>query len=747
MTSLVECPAFLQAYTAIPNIELRITCIRTAYDSYDQLANTLKETVPKEAEKYSTMCEQISAYILTLQAASAAKALVVPLFQPSAGVIQLLGGGKETLKETPTPTAAAAAGETKTSMSIFDDILTRNPHQAKLRAMAADICSKCLSYGGPEYPTKVFAAVNNDNNDNNNDNNNTPLLRHWIQSMEAAQGPGTFFDDSESLQGLKGEAFFVQATLLHGAMAWKYTIDDSKMRQRFLSLLDEVCDPAKGPWDAVKNSVFLVACCVSSVKDSVIYTGVEQQNDPLFVAHNQQMTRYGEEIQNLQSAYEADVEAVTARVYDSDDEDIQATVAKNNQDLEQLTKTMTSTCAALQKAQSIYAEEFSTQMRARATSKVNFIQTQSIVEKHMNTICSKLLQIENDMKSSGELATLAALQMAATEESTTKSTVLRQDDKQYLGQHPNYIMLKELFELPPSHMPGCECITTDGTPNGVPLLRKSHLYLFGWNNVHNQFIQNVDKDIQGLLTFHLDNMNNACVNYDTVPHLAKDAVKLQFKQRLNMQPFILWLLHVSRRFAPHFHTQMRSILPAHTDYTASSTDTTTTQQDSNQNLDDLGDLDDEAVMIPSACCYHEASLKGLQRCLEKTNDDYHFLDGNEMPTGARLLDVVRGLVVSPSIQHLVDCYHRITQHFTVLRVKNGFTESNPKFHFRQILMNLEMPGKIGTLEEGCSMIVEVQLNLEKYVEVKHTIHRFYSVLRCTNEEELDGVVKKKTNAF
>jgi hypothetical protein len=275
-------------------------------------------------------------------------------------------------------------------------------------------------------------------------------------------------------------------------------------------------------------------------------------------------------------------------------------------------------------------------------------------------------------------------------------------------------------------MPGCEGLTVNGKPDGPPCMRKSHLYFWGWDNSRNALLQHLDSDIQGFLSFQLDNMANVSKNYNVQPHLAKQVVVLNFKQRLYVQPFIMWLLHVSRRFAPSFHARMRSILPSDTDYTTQNKST---------------------VTIPSASCYHEASLKGLQRCMEKSNDDYHFLDGNAMPTGARLLDVVRGLVVSPSVAHLVECYNRICQSFTVLRIKNGFAEEDPKYGFRQILMNVEMPGEIGSMEEGSVMVVEVQLNLASYVKVKHTIHRFYSVLRCTNEEDLDGVVKKITNAF
>ena len=753
--AIIECPAFLQCYSAIPDIEMRITCIQPMLDTYEKMATACRENCPEEADKYRAQCEEISTYIRALKVAAAAKAWCIPVFQPSDDLQQMLGGGlpginkeeeeeadgliggdlatKELPKVTPSDgntkstTSVSDQGNShvKSRMGIFDNILDRNPHQKKLRAMSVDICTKCLLYGGPEYPTNVFA--------DNNEVPLVPLLRHWIQSMEASQGPGNFFDATESLNGLKGEEFFVQATLLHGALAWKYSISTCETRQRFVSLLDEVCDPTNGPWNDVKNAVFLVSCCVASVKDSIIYMGA-QNIDPLFVLNEEKMSRFSEDTEKLNSTYNTDTKAwndkfsafVEAAAKNGHDVKFDADVDAYNDELEQLTESYKSAVTVSQQEQRTFQKEFSANIAARGSSTVNFQQTQSIVEKHMNTICSSILQIEAAMRSCGELATLAALQLPNAPSTSTPSSVLRQDHARFLGRHPTYTTFQELFELPPSHMPGCEGLTVNGKPDGPPCMRKSHLYFWGWDNSRNALLQHLDSDIQGFLSFQLDNMANVSKNYNVQPHLAKQVVVLNFKQRLYVQPFIMWLLHVSRRFAPSFHARMRSILPSDTDYTTQNKST---------------------VTIPSASCYHEASLKGLQRCMEKSNDDYHFLDGNAMPTGARLLDVVRGLVVSPSVAHLVECYNRICQSFTVLRIKNGFAEEDPKYGFRQILMNVEMPGEIGSMEEGSVMVVEVQLNLASYVKVKHTIHRFYSVLRCTNEEDLDGVVKKITNAF
>ena len=45
-----------------------------------------------------------------------------------------------------------------------------------------------------------------------------------------------------------------------------------------------------------------------------------------------------------------------------------------------------------------------------------------------------------------------------------------------------------------------------------------------------------------------------------------------------------------------------------------------------------------------------------------------------MPSAALLLDVVRGLIVCDSVEHMIKAYQIVTENFEVLRVKNGFLE-------------------------------------------------------------------------
>ena len=107
------------------------------------------------------------------------------------------------------------------------------------------------------------------------------------------------------------------------------------------------------------------------------------------------------------------------------------------------------------------------------------------------------------------------------------------------------------------------------------------------------------------------------------------------------------------------------------------------------------------------------------------------------------MNVVRGLVVSPSVDHLVECYHRVCAAFEVLRVKNGFCDAEAPFGFRQILMNVKCEGG----PEGTSMCCEVQLNLASYVKVKHQIHKFYSLMRLESPSAYGTLLVKRAMPF
>ena len=332
--------------------------------------------------------------------------------------------------------------------------------------------------------------------------------------------------------------------------------------------------------------------------------------------------------------------------------------------------------------------------KENGTELEEFHLAQSIVEKHMTTITAGLEAVEAEMRASGDYERL--LELVIAEEKNDGGGRLRQDRKDLLGSHPTFLALKEAFSLRPVAFPG----------QGEATLRGSHLYYWGEDNAGNTLLQALDNDLRECVAYNLAALQKAAKGYDVIPAMKAAAEKIRMTERCALQPYVLWLLQAGRDCAPVFHDKLRSILP-------------------------------------SSECYQAAPLKGLQRCQEKLQDDYHFLDGFALPTGACLLDVVRGLVVSPTVDHMVDCFHRICSAFEVLRVKNGFCDADAKFGFRQILMNVRCEGPGGAWAMSC----EVQLNLASYVKVKHQIHKFYSLMRCEKPTAFNGLVTKRAMPF
>jgi hypothetical protein len=122
----------------------------------------------------------------------------------------------------------------------------------------------------------------------------------------------------------------------------------------------------------------------------------------------------------------------------------------------------------------------------------------------------------------------------------------------------------------------------------------------------------------------------------------------------------------------------------------------------------------------------KAKIKGYCRMKEKQEEKYTHLE-YAMPSCAVMCDIVRCLVECDGPDDLIACFHTICSAMEVVRVKNGFSEQDVPFGFRQILMNVRY-----TTPAGLCMICEVQLNLASYVRVKHKIHKLYSVARCTH---------------
>jgi hypothetical protein len=322
----------------------------------------------------------------------------------------------------------------------------------------------------------------------------------------------------------------------------------------------------------------------------------------------------------------------------------------------------------------------------------NFNFVKAIVTKKMKAITAQLKSIESDMRESGDLKKLAGLKFVS--EGTGAS--IRQDTNDTLGKHPSFLQYSDFLKRLPCAYPG--------NPKGE---RTQHLYLTG-DEIGHQFMTEVlDEDLRDKLVSDLELFKKAFSNKGLVIY-QKQYDEIRIFERTTTQPFLFWLIHISRRVAPVFHDRMKDLLGAK---------------------------------------YSGAPLKRIARASAKIKEDYSHLD-REMPSAAHLLDVVRGLIVCSTAEEMCEMYETVCRNFEVLRVKNGFEPLTSKSGFRQILMNLRFdPGNNLFLPDGCAIICEIQLNLESYVHVKHQIHILYEIVRCKKHEEVSTILQESAQPF
>ena len=82
-------------------------------------------------------------------------------------------------------------------------------------------------------------------------------------------------------------------------------------------------------------------------------------------------------------------------------------------------------------------------------------------------------------------------------------------------------------------------------------------------------------------------------------------------------------------------------------------------------------------------------------------------------------------------------YKLIVKRFekNIFRVKNGFTDLNAaNYGYRAILINVICTVKDNGIE--FSMIVEIQLILAKYFQVRQSMHLAYQIARADNAETM-----------
>ena len=262
--------------------------------------------------------------------------------------------------------------------------------------------------------------------------------------------------------------------------------------------------------------------------------------------------------------------------------------------------------------------------------------------------------------------------------------VLRQDRQDVLGDHPEYMAHQSFFQT-------------------LPLTSEAYGYEM---DVVSTFL---DPDMIQQLEI-AQQVYDAAMSQNTVCALYSE-MRGQTEATMQCQPYVYWLLHIARQVNCEFHQAIFDLLP----------------QEYHGN---------------AAENFKHNKIKGLLRCVEKTKSDYTH-EENAMPTAARLVDIVRCLVVCESADAVLRAYTVIDANFEIVRVKNSFrTMDAVPYNFRQLLINVKF-----TNTKGVTMICEIQINLTKYVEVKEVIHVLYGFLRINEYSGTMSLLTKHVNPF
>eukprot|EP00750_Incisomonas_marina_P009414 INCI15994.2.p1 GENE.INCI15994.2~~INCI15994.2.p1 ORF type:complete len:385 (+),score=90.23 INCI15994.2:153-1307(+) len=337
----------------------------------------------------------------------------------------------------------------------------------------------------------------------------------------------------------------------------------------------------------------------------------------------------------------------------------------------------------------------------RAHENDNFDPTRAIIRESTEAITAELQSLEQAMRDSGDYAKLEALCLPESLEETDNASEdgLRQDNPNMLGSHPEFLQLEKVFRQLPHQYPGH---TKEQARNFM---------LYVWTEPP-ELQQIMDDDHRHMIREYLKMMENAAKAYEMGIFETQVVQAARIRESSHVQPFLLWLLRMSRRVAGPFAQKMR-----------------------------------ECFHDSERFEYAEAPVKGFLRCVEKVKEKYSHMD-KKMPSSAHLLDTVRGLVVCSTVEDMVEAFQIVCDNFDVLRVKNGFAEKEVPYGFRQILINVRFdPKDEAALPAGSAMVCEVQLNLKDYANVKHKIHKFYSILRCEVRQGLVDLLKKAAHPF
>ena len=134
------------------------------------------------------------------------------------------------------------------------------------------------------------------------------------------------------------------------------------------------------------------------------------------------------------------------------------------------------------------------------------------------------------------------------------------------------------------------------------------------------------------------------------------------------------------------------------------------------------------------CGVFPGPIKTKARQQVKVEYDYKY---EKPPRQGCVLDIVRCAIVCIDDIEMASLYKLIIKQFSkkILRVKNAFSDvKKANYGYRAVLINVICTAKVNGVE--FPMIVEIQLILAKYFDVRKSMHLAYSVVRADNADTM-----------
>eukprot|EP00756_Hemistasia_phaeocysticola_P025455 Hpha_TRINITY_DN16007_c4_g10::TRINITY_DN16007_c4_g10_i1::g.117633::m.117633 len=316
-------------------------------------------------------------------------------------------------------------------------------------------------------------------------------------------------------------------------------------------------------------------------------------------------------------------------------------------------------------------------------------EVQAVVSARIEAITQELKEVEASLRKAGEFEIVEAI---GEDVQSPKGGPVRQDCAYALGKHPDYVRFKDVYRARPVGF------LMDGVEEKKRM--DSMYYLFT-----DETIQTFDPVFHPFIRGCFSANQKAA---ETMRRAGTVTLDFDMENSVAFQPYILFLLSVCRKINVPFQRRVKDLVGKCYD----------------------GDPE-------------KAKIKAFKRCMQKQQEDYSHHDC-EMPSAAHLIDVVRCMLVCDTPADAKEAFDKLSAGMQVLRVKNSFAMADPPYGFRQILLNVLFKDDD---PDAHPVVCEVQINLKSYAEVKHKIHRFYSIVRCTTHQELVGLLTKQTMPF